>query len=103
MTFAMLPVVGMANIETYGEYPAVDGNIYYYSKYGEISISDADESITSADIPSQIDGMPVTRIARAAFQQCNNLTSVTIPSSVTEIGDHAFYYCDLLLLLYPTA
>ena len=32
-------------------------------------------------------------IGEAAFQYCTNLTSITIPVSVTEIGNQAFYNC----------
>jgi hypothetical protein len=35
----------------------------------------------------------VTKIGPDAFYDCSNLTSVTIPSSVTEIGWRAFEYC----------
>ena len=33
------------------------------------------------------------RIAEKAFDSCSNMTSVTIPSSVTSIGDYAFTRC----------
>ena len=35
----------------------------------------------------------VTSIGKYAFQDCSNLTSVTIPNSVTSIGEHAFLDC----------
>ncbi|NCA74193.1 MAG: hypothetical protein EOM93_05060, partial [Gammaproteobacteria bacterium] len=42
--------------------------------------------LTSVTIPSS-----VTYIGQSAFEGCTGLTSVTIPESVTEIGHYAFY------------
>ena len=36
----------------------------------------------------------VTTIGGSAFNNCNGLTSITIPNSVTSIGDYAFFSCD---------
>ncbi len=48
-------------------------------------------SLTSVTIPSS-----VTSIGQYAFQNCTSLTSVTIPSSVTSIGQYAFQNCTSL-------
>ncbi len=44
-------------------------------------------------IPSTYDGLPVVSIEETTFYNCSNLTSITIPDSVTEIGFGAFYGC----------
>ena len=46
------------------------------------------QEITTLEIPSS-----VTSIGNHAFYCCNDLTSVNIPSNVTSIGDWAFYGC----------
>lgn len=45
-------------------------------------------SLQSITIPNS-----VTSIGDEAFRCCESLQSVTIPNSVTKIGDEAFYYC----------
>ena len=52
---------------------------------------DANESITTANIPDS-----VTAIGSAAFYKCSELISVTIPDSVTSIGNSAFSDCTSL-------
>ena len=44
------------------------------------------------NIPSEINGTPVTTIGNAAFRD-SSVSSVTIPASVTEIGANAFAGC----------
>ena len=39
---------------------------------------------------------PVTSIGDFAFNNCDQMTSITIPSSVTSIGDYAFWCCSSL-------
>ena len=50
--------------------------------------------LTSLTLPSS-----VTEIGRFAFRNCSGLTSLTIPSSVTEIGGYAFWGCSGLTSL----
>ena len=44
-------------------------------------------------VPGTLAGMPVRGLGIGAFSYCSNLTSVTIPSSVTSIGKWAFKGC----------
>ena len=48
------------------------------------------------EIPAVIDGKKVTRIGYNAFNDCNELTSITIPDGVVYIGSYAFYNCPSL-------
>ena len=42
----------------------------------------------------------MTSIGERAFDGCYNLTSITIPNSVTSIGDCAFHFCSSLTAFY---
>ena len=53
---------------------------------------DADELV----IPSQVQGASVVMIAAKAFEENCNLLSVSIPDSVTFIGNYAFWNCTAL-------
>ena len=45
---------------------------------------------TVIDIPSSYNGCPVTKISTGAFQG-SSITSVTMPDTITQLGDRAFY------------
>lgn len=60
------------------------------TKIGDAAFSEC-RNLTSVTIPNS-----VTLIERNAFRTCDKLESVTIPNSVTSIGDSAFAYCDVL-------
>lgn len=67
------------------------------------------ESDYSGDlqIPSSItyDGInySVTRIGASAFTNCDGLTSIAIPNSVTSIDGRAFWYCSLTSITIPSS
>ena len=61
--------------------------------YDYIAISECDISATNIEIPSEIDGVPVTLIGDYAFSDCSNLASIEIPESLTSIGNGAFEGC----------
>ena len=66
---------------------------YTITSSNEITITDCETSATSVDIPSEIDGIPVTSIGDSAFSGCNSLTSIVVPGSVKDIGENAFSKC----------
>lgn len=51
---------------------------------------------TQVIIPETYEDYTVTRIRAAAFRRSYNLTSVTIPDTVVNIGNEAFYICPKL-------
>ena len=48
-------------------------------------------------VPDEIDGYPVNRIGSYAFQYDSNLTSVTLPNSLTTISVGAFAGCPAVI------
>lgn len=67
--------------------------ITYRIEDGNAAVIDCDYNKTEAVILAEIDGAEVTAIEAYAFNGKLNLTSITIPDSVTSIGDKAFNYC----------
>ena len=76
----------------------VDG-IYYLTPKKNVAIVTSGGKKYSGDItiPSSIKvndlEYTVKKINKDAFRECSGLTSVTIPNSVTSIGEDAFYGC----------
>ena len=71
---------------------SVDGEYYI--------ITSCNKSITGKlIIPSTYNGLPVTIIGNNAFENCDGLTSITIPDSVTSIGKKSFTWCKNLTTL----
>ncbi len=83
----------------------VDGLCFlHFQKYETIArVIYCDTAAEAVRIPAVIDGVPVTGIDNSAFSGCgSNLKSVTIPDSVTGIGEKAFLGCEgLSVLLIP--
>ena len=78
-----------------------DGTLNYLKYSDHITISGCNMEATSVEIPSTIDGLPVTEIGDSAFQIVS-LKSVKIPDSVTKIGNWAFSMCfDLTEVTIP--
>lgn len=54
------------------------------------------------EIPAEIEGKPVTKIAPFAFYNNVDLDNVIVPDTVKEIGKAAFYGCSNATVSYPS-
>ena len=92
---------GMLSVLDLSDAKIVEGGDYYYTDYPYYSTyySTSNDKIgdytfygcsvlTSLTLPSGL-----TEIGEGAFAACSGLTSLTLPSGVTSIGNHAFYAC----------
>lgn len=75
-----------------------DPAVYNYIVTSDMAfITGVEKSISGAiTIPSALGGYPVVQILGSAFSQCYNITSVTIPNTITLIGDYTFLSCTSL-------
>jgi hypothetical protein len=73
----------------------VQAQFSYTTNNGAITITRYNGSGDSVAIPATTNGLPVTGIGYEAFYS-SSLTNVTIPNSVTSIGNAAFSYCSSL-------
>ncbi len=98
LAFVALLVGGCgSNDEAIDEIPVQKGSIgclEYEIKDHIVTITDCDPSIAGKlEIPTTIETRPVNGIGQHAFERCELLTNITIPSSVTSIEVSAFRGC----------
>ncbi|MBQ7504846.1 MAG: leucine-rich repeat domain-containing protein [Ruminococcus sp.] len=80
-------------------------SIYSYSvSNGNATITGYSGSGGAVEIPSTLDGYPVTILGWASFLNNTSLTSATVPDSVTIIGSSAFQNCtNLTQIIIPNS
>lgn len=68
---------------------------YGFNEEGNVELYDFVNDHQPGDVvvPSEVEGKPVVYIGNACFAEAKGITSVTIPASVTEMGDNVFFDC----------
>ncbi len=77
-----------------------DRTLAYYS----YTVTDGKATITAVDtaisgdviVPATLGGYPVVAIGEGAFQRCNSITSLVLPTGLQRIGIDAFYRCSAM-------
>ena len=94
LTFAVMPSLSPAVTAAESD----SGAVYEISEDGTyVIITGYAEDFPKIEIPSQLEGLPVTEIAKNAFTNNVSLYSIVIPDTVTTIGDDAFRNCRSLV------
>lgn len=86
MLLTLLPAAAFAA-------PAPESDFEYSAENGTAIITKYKGAGGTMEIPATLGGYPVTAIRRQAFIECTSLKSVSMPESVTWIGDSAFAGC----------
>lgn len=123
MSILMMPMIVLADDLPEGVMTEeVDGVVWYYaerqsfeSSYSIVTFPDevmigfgaslyqvhvgaiSTNTVGLISIPALLGGKPVTTICPRAFQYCNKVTCIRVPSSVTTIGEKAFSNCGSLM------
>ncbi len=92
ITASFIVTICPANAETWGDFDYQLINVDT-----EVEITGYHGLGGDVEIPSIIDGKPVTSIGDWSFSYCTSITSITIPGSVENIGNVAFYSCTSLI------
>ncbi len=81
------------------------GDFTYTFSGTDATVTGYNGSATDVTIPSEVKNngitYSVTKIGNNAFEENRTLTAITIPNSVTSIGDSAFYKCKLTEITIP--
>lgn len=72
------------------------GSLEYMVQEGKVTVTGYSGSDLEVSVPAELDGLPVTVIAKKTFLSRKQLKRVFLPPSLEEIGDFAFTFCSNL-------
>lgn len=97
---------GWKNFTNYYGGEVIADGITYRIDENDAMVAAAEATLTEANIPSSVEfegnQYPVIKINDEVFSGNTNLTSVTLPESLTTLGDRAFYGCRFKTLTLPS-
>lgn len=70
---------------------------------GTIAITDCPKNFERLEIPSQIDGVPVTALYQSALDYTINTFSITLPEGIVQIGEEAFAHSGIREVSLPSS
>lgn len=92
MLLEFIPQLAYAS---WGEETTLDGILHYVINNNQVEIVGCNKAVSGKlSIPEEIDGYPVTSVN--GLDNCAELTQVTIPDTVTKIGNGCFKECSKL-------
>lgn len=90
LVFSAALLAGPAIAQT----PGTSGNFSYLEFTNEVTITRYPGNLGgSVTVPSTINGKPVTTIGSFAFDSCQYVTSITLPTSIRTLSSAAFRSC----------
>ncbi|MBQ7121522.1 MAG: leucine-rich repeat protein [Clostridia bacterium] len=101
LTFGAAPLAGLCAIElpslgSLTASAAEETDYLYTTADNQITITGHNNPVGKLAIPEAINDLPVTKISSGAFNGCEMITSVSIPSTVSTVELNAFANCSSL-------
>lgn len=75
----------------------------YIIPNGTIFITDCPKNMKRLEIPSQIDGIPVTALYQSALDYTINTSYISLPEGIVEIGEEAFSHSGVEEIKLPSS